>query len=146
MFGAFLIVMLIANKTGSEDIDDYNGLGHSSPYIGIAMVIFLISLTGLPPTAGFIGKLYLFIALVDAKMITVAIIALLNSVVSLYYYVRVVKHMYLVKPEKEAPAVIPNLSDKILLTVLVAPVLLLGVYFQPLVDWAKSSLEVLGLM
>ena len=144
--GAFLIVMLIANKTGSEDIDDYNGLGHSSPYIGIAMVIFLISLTGLPPTAGFIGKLYLFIALVDAKMITVAIIALLNSVVSLYYYVRVVKHMYLVKPEKEAPAVIPNLSDKILLTVLAAPVLLLGVYFQPLVDWAKSSLEVLGLM
>lgn len=144
--GAFLIVMLIANKTGSEDIDDYNGLGHSSPYIGIAMVIFLISLTGLPPTAGFIGKLYLFIALVDAKMLVVAIIALLNSVVSLYYYVRVIKHMYLVKPEKEAPAVIPNLSEKILLTALVVPVLLLGVYFQPLVDWAKNSLEILGLM
>jgi NADH-quinone oxidoreductase subunit N len=79
-------------------------------------------------------------------MLVVAIIALLNSVVSLYYYVRVIKHMYLVKPEKEAPAVIPNLSEKILLTALVVPVLLLGVYFQPLVDWAKNSLEVLGLM
>lgn len=144
--GAFLVVMLIANKTGSEDIDDYNGLGHTSPFLGIAMVIFLVSLTGLPPTAGFIGKLYLFIALVDAKMFAVAVIALLNSVVSLYYYVRVIKHMYLVKPEKEPVAVLPNLHDTVLLTVLVVPVLLFGIYFQPLVNWAKNSLEILGLM
>lgn len=144
--GAFLVVMLIANKTGSEDIDDYNGLGHTSPFLGIAMVIFLVSLTGLPPTAGFIGKLYLFIALVDAKMFVVAIIALLNSVVSLYYYVRVIKHMYLVKPEKEQVSVIPNLYDKVLITVLLVPTLLFGIYFQPIVNWAKNSLEILGLM
>ena len=74
--GAFLVVMLIANKTGSEDIHDYNGLGHTSPFLGISLAIFLVSLTGLPPTAGFIGKLYIFIALVDAKMIAVAVIAL----------------------------------------------------------------------
>jgi len=144
--GAFLVVMLIANKTGSEEIDDYNGLGHTSPFIGVAMVIFLVALTGLPPTAGFIGKLYLFIALVDAKMLVVAIIALLNSVISLYYYVRVIKHMYLVKPEKEPIAVVPNLHDTILVTVLLVPTVLFGIYFQPLVDWAKNSLEILGLM
>lgn len=58
--GAFYVVMLVANKTGSEDIDAYKGLGYRSPIIGVAMVVFLFALTGLPPTAGFIGKLYLF--------------------------------------------------------------------------------------
>ena len=98
--GAFYVVMLIANKIGSEEIDDYKGLGYSLPLLGTALGIFLVSLTGLPPTAGFIGKLYLFIALVDANMITVAIIALLNTVVSLYYYIRVLKTMFLDKTEK----------------------------------------------
>jgi len=143
--GAFLIVMLIANKTGSEDIDDYNGLGHTSPFLGISLAIFLVSLTGLPPTAGFIGKLYLFIALVDAKMIVIAVIALLNSVVSLYYYVRVLKHMFLTKPEKETPTVIASVPNKILVSFLVALILIFGIYFTPLVEAAKSCLVILGL-
>lgn len=145
-FGAFLVVMLIANKTGSENIDDYDGIGYTSPLLGISLVIFLVSLTGLPPTAGFIGKLYLFIALVDAKMFVVAVIALLNTVVSLYYYMRIVKHMFLTKPINEPIAVIPNNFEKILVLALVVPVLVLGIYFQPLVDWAKNSLQILGLM
>ncbi len=143
--GAFLVVMLIANKIGSEDVDDYNGLGYTSPFLGICLTIFLVSLTGLPPTAGFIGKLYLFLALLDAKMIVVAVIALLNSVVSLYYYIRVVKHMYLTKPEKEPMAVTTNIKDTILVSLLVVPVLVLGIYFQPLLDWAIQSVEMLGL-
>ena len=143
--GAFLVVMLIANKIGSEDIDDYNGLGSTSPFLAIALLIFLVSLTGLPPTAGFIGKLYLFIALVDAKMFTVAVIALLNSVVSLYYYIRVVKHMFLTKAEKEPAAVIPNLGNTIFVSALMVLVIVFGVYFQPLVDWAKNSVQILGL-
>lgn len=145
-YGAFLIVMLISNKSGSENIDDYDGLGYTSPLLAVSFVIFLVSLAGLPPTAGFIGKLYIFIALVDAKMITVAIIALLNTVVSLYYYVRIVKHMYLNKPTKNTLTVKPNLGNTILTLVLVIPVLVFGIYFQPLVDWAKNSLNILGLM
>lgn len=143
--GAFLIVMLIANKTGSEDIHDYNGLGHTSPFLGISLAIFLVSLTGLPPTAGFIGKLYLFIALVDAKMIAVAVIALLNTVVSLYYYVRVLKHMFLTKAEKETPIVIASVPNKILVSFLVTMILVFGIYFTPLVDAAKSCLVILGM-
>ncbi len=54
--GAFFVVMLIANKIGSEELDDYKGLGYSTPVLGICLAIFLVSLTGLPPTAGFIGK------------------------------------------------------------------------------------------
>lgn len=142
--GAFFVVMLIANKTGSEDIDDYKGLGYSSPFLGITLGIFLISLTGLPPTAGFIGKLYLFIALLDAKMIVLAVIAAINSVVSLYYYIRVLKNMFLVKPE-ETPAPFKVSASNIAVTVLLASfVLIFGIYFTPLVNLAKSSIAILS--
>jgi NADH-quinone oxidoreductase subunit N len=142
--GAFFIVMLIANKTGSEELDDYNGLGYSAPLLGVALTIFMVSLTGLPPTAGFIGKLYLFIALVDANMIVLAVIALLNSVVSLYYYVRILKHMYLVRPEHDVVVwKIPGVSTAVVIA-LVIPVLIFGLYFTPLVEYAKNSITILG--
>ncbi|MFC2134828.1 NADH-quinone oxidoreductase subunit N [Bacteroidota bacterium] len=143
--GAFYIVMMIANKTGSESIDDYTGLGYTSPFYGVALTIFLISLTGLPPTAGFIGKLYLFIALVDAKLITVAVIALLNTVVSLYYYVRVLKHLYLSKPETQPQEVIPDVPNLVVILLLLIPTLVFGVYFTPVVNLAKNCVAILGL-
>lgn len=141
--GAFFIVLLIANKIGSENIDDYSGLGYSAPLLGVLLTIFLISLTGLPPTAGFIAKLYLFMALVDANMITVAIIALLNSVVSLYYYIRVLKHMYLIRKE-DVPTIPVSFANKLILIALLLPILVFGVYFTPLVDLAKNSVRMLG--
>ncbi|MCF8412297.1 MAG: NADH-quinone oxidoreductase subunit N [Melioribacteraceae bacterium] len=142
--GAFYIVMIIANKTGSEEIDDYNGLGSKFPFFGVALTIFLISLTGLPPTAGFIGKLYIFMALIDAKMIAVAVIAILNSVVSLYYYIRVLKHMYLVKAPENLGADTSSLSDKIFVGILLVPILFFGVYFSPVINFAKSCINLLG--
>lgn len=141
--GAFFVVMLIANKINSEELDDYKGLGYSMPLLGVSLAIFLVSLTGLPPTAGFIAKLYLFIALVDANMIAVAVIALLNTVVSLYYYIRVLKNMYLVKPEKELPQIVPSFANGVLLMALVIPVIIFGIYFTPLVNLAKNSISLL---
>lgn len=143
--GAFLIVMLIANKIGSENIDDYKGLGYSIPFLGTVLAIFLVSLTGLPPTAGFVAKLYLFIALVDAKMIVVAIIALLNTVVSLYYYIRVLKNMYLVRDLSKSVHIELKPLSFITILLLVIPILLFGVYFTPIVDFAKLSIQILGL-
>jgi NADH-quinone oxidoreductase subunit N len=142
--GAFFIVMLIANKTGSEELDDYKGLGYATPFLGVSFTIFLVSLTGLPPTAGFIAKLYIFMALVDANMIVVAVIALLNSVVSLYYYIRILKHMYLDKPEGEIEPLKVSIANSVVLVVLLIPILILGVYFGPLVDLAKISSTFLG--
>ena len=142
--GAFYVVMLIANKIGTEHIDDYKGLGKSIPFLGVALALFLISLTGLPPTAGFIAKLYLFIALLDANMITVAFIALLNTVVSLYYYVRVLKNLYLVNTAKEKPVITVSLLHYIVLLLLIVPTLFFGVYFTPIVDLAKTSIKMLG--
>ncbi len=142
--GAFLVVMLISNKLGSEEIDDYDGLGSKAPFLSVSLAIFLVSLTGLPPTAGFIGKLYIFLALVDAKMIVVAVIALLNTVVSLYYYVRVLKHMFLSDSKKETPAFTTSIASIVFLVIMLTPVLIFGIYFTPLVDFAKSSIALMG--
>ena len=142
--GAFFVVMLIANKIGSEDIDDYKGLGSSASILGVALTIFLLALAGLPPTAGFIGKLYIFIALIDANMVAVAIIALLNTVVAYYYYVRVLKNLYLVQHESKFSKIEVSFGNKVLLFVLLIPVLVLGVYFTPLVTLAKNSIAMLG--
>jgi NADH-quinone oxidoreductase subunit N len=143
--GAFYVVMLIANKTGSEDISAYRGLGYRAPLVGVAMAIFLISLTGLPPTAGFIGKLYLFGALLDARWIWLAIAGALNSVISLYYYARVLRYMFLREPEGQASSIRVRLSEKILLLVLVVPTLLFGLYFTPIVDLANASAHLFGI-
>ncbi|GJQ19689.1 MAG: NADH-quinone oxidoreductase subunit N [Bacteroidia bacterium] len=142
--GAFLVVMMVANKTGSEDIDSYKGLGYRSPLVGVAMVIFFISLTGLPPTAGFIGKLYLFVALLDAQWVWLAVVGALNSVVSLYYYVRVLRNMFLRDPEKDAGPLAFSMPQVVLLLVLLLPTVILGLYFAPLVDWANASVLMFG--
>lgn len=141
--GAFYYVMLIANKINSEDIDDYTGIGYRAPLLGVCMAIFLVSLTGLPPTAGFIGKLYIFTALLEDsnRWVWLAVVGILNSVISLYYYVKVFRNMFVrgvdlnrEKLEFSAPTII----IMILITI---PTLLFGVWFSPIINWAKSSLS-----
>lgn len=139
--GAFYLVMLVANKTGSEDIESYKGLGYRTPLIGVAMTIFLLSLTGIPPTAGFIGKLYLFAALINAKWFWLAIIGALNSVISLYYYVKILRNMFLVDPTESQGAISFSLPQIFVLFVLLFPTLILGLYFTPLVEFAQASVK-----
>lgn len=93
--GAFACVMAIANRFGAEDTDDYNGLGWSAPWLGGALVLFLASLTGLPPTAGFVGKLMLFQAAFDGGFTWLAVVAALNSVVALFYYFKLARALFL---------------------------------------------------
>lgn len=143
--GAFFIVMIIANKIGSENLEDYKGLGYSMPFLGVTFGMFLVSLTGLPPAAGFIGKLYLFIALVDSNMIAVAVIALLNTVVSLYYYMKVLREMFLSKPTGEPVSLRLSPLSLILILVMLAPIVIFGVYFTPIVEFAKSCVTILGM-
>jgi NADH-quinone oxidoreductase subunit N len=141
--GAFFVVMLIANKIGSEEMDDYKGMGSSASFLGVALAIFLLALAGLPPTAGFIAKLYIFIALIDANMIVVAFITLLNTVVAYYYYVRVLKNLYLVKTDESKPKLEFSVGNVIVIVLLLIPVFVFGVYFTPLVDLAKISIALL---
>jgi NADH-quinone oxidoreductase subunit N len=143
--GAFYIVMLVANKTGSEDISAYRGLGYRSPLIGVAMAIFLVSLTGLPPTAGFIGKLYLFAALLNAKWIWLAVIGAVNSVISLYYYARVLRYMFLREPVESNVSLKILRMEAFLILALVVPTLIFGLFFTPLVNLANSSVQMFGM-
>ncbi len=143
--GAFYVVMLIANKTGSEDISAYKGLGYRSSLIGVAFAIFLLSLTGLPPTAGFIGKLYLFSALLDAKWIWLAVVGAMNSVISLYYYARILRYMFLREPAEQAVSLKMRHREAIILLAFVIPTLLFGLYFTPLVNLANASVQMFGL-
>jgi NADH-quinone oxidoreductase subunit N len=143
--GAFLVVMLLANKIGSEDLEDYAGLGYKAPVLGVAMVIFLISLTGLPPTAGFIGKLYIFTAVLNAgnEWIWLAVVGVLNSVVSLFYYVKIIRDMYIKGVEKENESSFEFHPLAVALVVILAvPTLVLGLYFGPIIDWANNSVGI----
>jgi NADH-quinone oxidoreductase subunit N len=129
--GAFGVVIAVIEAGGSEDIQSYRGLGRKEPLVCIAMAIFLFSLIGIPPFAGFAGKVYLFAAVISQKIYWLAVLAALNTVVSLYYYLRVIKAMFL---DSATAAFEPQMSlgFQLLLLVLVIPVVGIGLYWQPL--------------
>ena len=139
--GAFFIVIAIKNKTGGETFDDYRGLGWKMPFVGSVMTLFMLSLTGLPPTAGFIGKLYIFKTLIGAgeSFYWLVIAGGINSVISLYYYFHVVKVMFL-EGERSDEIIQPPAPLFGLLIVTAVPSLLLGLYWNPLANWVKDSL------
>ena len=142
--GAFYVVMLIANKYHTENIEDYKGLGYRSPYAAFALTVFLFSLTGIPPTFGFIGKFYLFSALISTHYIWLAIVGVINSVVSLYYYAKVVRNMYLVEPIEKSRIEF-DFGSNLLMTLLVVPNIALMLYFTPVLSWAQYSVTMFGL-
>ena len=123
--GAFYVVVLIANEAGSEMIDGYRGLATRAPFVAAAMAIFLFSLTGIFPFAGFFGKWLLFNAVISEGMYWLAIVGLLNSVVSLYYYARIVKAMYLESTE-DTESFSFSKNTIVLLSVFVVPTILIG--------------------
>ena len=105
--GAFLVVIEIFNRTGSFDLKDYRGLYRRSPFLTIAMTLFMLSLMGIPPFAGFFGKLYVFAAAVDRDLAWFAVVGALNSVIAVYYYARVIKTMIIETNEDTARFPLP---------------------------------------
>ena len=142
--GAFYIVMLVANATGSEDIEDYRGLGSRTPFMAVAFTIFLVSLTGIPPTAGFVGKLYLFAALINNGWIWLAIVGALNTVISLYYYMRIVRNMFLREEGEHREHLSFEGMQTATVLLLLIPTLLFGLYFAPLTELAQASVKMFG--
>ena len=140
--GAFLVVMIVANATGREDMDGYRGLAwRGAAFPAVCMAIFLFSLTGLPPMAGFVGKFFLFAAAIRSEFYILAVVASINSVISLYYYARVVKTMFLDDPIPGDPQVSTTLSALPLLAILVVPTIFFGIYWGPLVHYTNESLK-----
>ncbi len=140
--GAFFVVIAMRERIDNEEnLDDYRGIGARAPLLGVTMAIFLFSLTGLPPFAGFVGKFFLFAAVIEAKIYWLAIVGIVNSVISLYYYARILKAMYLVRTVdgKDAAPIQVAPSHSALLVVLAAPTLLLGIFWGPLADLVDRS-------
>jgi NADH-quinone oxidoreductase subunit N len=138
--GAFsIIIMLRSEGFSGEDISDYKGLSKTHPFVSLIMLIFMFSLTGIPPTAGFIGKFYLFSALIDAGYVPLAILALLFSVISAFFYLRIVMYMYMNDSNSEVSlSLSPALGLVIFATVIM--VLYIGVFPQHFIAYARSAI------
>lgn len=136
--GAFFVILVVSNQLGTEEIEGYRGLGWRSPVLSVMLVIFLCSLTGLPPFAGFIGKLYLFSAVIDRGMYWLACVAAINTVISLFFYFRIVKTMFLESPLDETRVPVGAFYQGVLLA-LAIPTLLLGIYWKPIWLFAAAS-------
>jgi NADH-quinone oxidoreductase subunit N len=139
--GALSIVLSLSRKGDARvDLEDYSGLGRLAPLPAAALSLFLISLAGIPLTGGFIGKLYLFSAAVSQGFIGLVIIAVLNSVLSVYYYFRVMVFMYMREPfEGQAEPEPISLPVMAVILIAAAGILELGVYPGPVLDLATYS-------
>ncbi|MBI2857612.1 MAG: NADH-quinone oxidoreductase subunit N [Chloroflexi bacterium] len=124
--GAFIAIIAFSNKTGTDNISEYSGMGKRAPMLAIGLTVCLVSLVGLPPTAGLIAKIYLFNAAVQQGFVWLVLIGVINTVISAYYYLRVVKLMWLGAPASDEP-VPSSASLRTALTLACAGVLLLGI-------------------
>jgi NADH-quinone oxidoreductase subunit N len=147
--GAFALVSAIENRSDSRglEMEDMSGLGLRRPLLGFAMAVFMFAMAGIPPTAGFFAKYYVFSAAIERGLVTLAVIAVLNSALSLYYYLRVVVYMYFRKAKAENP-VFDDWGARAVLFVSVLAVIWLGLGPSGLVPgietvlaWTSESLE-----
>lgn len=139
--GAFGVILLL-ERNGREavEVGDLAGLASRHPLMALVLTIFLLSLVGIPPTAGFVGKFYLFGAAVRAGYIWLAVIGVLNSAVAAYYYLRIVVVMYMREPEGAPTEVAPALGGTLALFVALCGVVWLGVMPAPYLDLAQTAL------
>jgi NADH-quinone oxidoreductase subunit N len=137
---AFGVIILFANATGSETIADFAGLSRRNIRLALAMTIALLSLGGIPPTAGFIGKFFLFRAAVDANLTWLAVVGVLNSIVALYYYLVIVKVMFVDRSEDENKPIPASQPYVWALAISCGLVVLMGtVLATPIYDWAAAA-------
>ena len=134
-------VLSLCERRGEEAVDvaDYAGLGRRHPLLAGALTLFLLSLVGIPPLAGFVGKFYLFGAAVQGGYVWLAVVAVLNSAVAAYYYLRVIVYMYMREPEREAASLTPSFAGGVALAVAAAGIVVLGVMPAPFADLAQSA-------
>jgi NADH-quinone oxidoreductase subunit N len=138
--GAFLVVIALRRaKIIGEDLDDIAGLIHKSPTYAVLMLIFLLSLAGIPPTAGFLGKYYIFLSLIETGHYALAVIATLYVAVAIYYYFKIVRSMFVREPLEKAPLA-SSFGMRVALGVTGVMTLAIGIYPEPFLRLAQTSL------
>jgi NADH-quinone oxidoreductase subunit N len=138
--GAFGVITLCERARGEAvQVGDYAGLARRHPLLAAALGLFLLSLIGIPPLAGFVGKFYVFGAAVRAGYVWLAVIGVLNSAVAAYYYLRVIVYMYMREPEGAATTFAPSFAGSLALAIALLGIVLLGVVPAPFVDLAQAA-------
>lgn len=140
---SFGIVATFWRKTGSDEIKDYAGLSRRSPYLALAMLIAFLSLAGMPPFGGFVAKVLVFAAAVKADMVWLAFVGVINSIIGLYYYLVVLKVVYLYRSEEDDIPVPITRPYMIALTILSFGIIVIGAFFAPWFDWSITAAAVL---
>lgn len=144
--GAFAVVTILSARLNSDNIRDYAGLIKRSPLAAVAMALFLLSLAGIPPTAGFLGKFYLFSAAIqsgDSDIFWLTVVAIANVVVSVYYYMNIVRLMFFVEPKTDEP-ILPSRPLNFAIGLTLAMTLVVLLYPQPFITMAHRSAAMLA--
>jgi NADH-quinone oxidoreductase subunit N len=138
--GTFGVITLCEREGGEAvEVADYAGLGRRSPLLALVLTLFLLSLVGIPPLAGFVGKFYVFGSAVRAGYMWLALIAVLNSALAAYYYLRVIVYMYMREPEAAAATYAPSFAGALALAISLAGIVLLGVAPAPFIELAQVA-------
>jgi NADH-quinone oxidoreductase subunit N len=139
---AFGIVMAFSKVTGHEDLKDYSGMSRRSPWLGLMMLAAFLSLTGMPPFGGFVAKVFVFAPGVQAGYVWLVIVGILNSIIGVYYYLNVLKYVYLYRmpnQDEENHPIPLTRPYAIALVVLALGVVLIGTVFAPWFSWSNAA-------
>ena len=142
-FTAFLVVVKVADDDRNLQIDQLAGLHQRSPLLAMALMVSILSLAGIPPTIGFTGKLFVFLAAMEQGYFTLVLIAMINVVISLYYYLRVLKAAYLLKPDKALPELQLSPAVKVLTGGLIVAMVVVGIFPTYIFELARAAARVL---
>jgi len=135
---AFLVIIAVFNMTGKDEVQDFAGLAETAPFLALALSVSLFSLAGMPLFAGFFTKFILFQAGVQQGLLWLVGVALVNSFISLYYYLLIIKVMYLATPEQPARFRVPAVMTAVIAVLLIG-VFIIGIYPGPLLQAAANA-------
>jgi len=136
---AFGVIALVSHMTGTTEMKDLYGLNRRAPVLALVMLFAILSLGGIPPTAGFFGKFFVFRAAVDAGLWWLALIGILNAFVALYYYLNIIKYMYLYRSDDEEVAIPVSRAATIALMISIFFVLYLGIFANSAFEWTREA-------
>jgi NADH-quinone oxidoreductase subunit N len=148
--GTFGVIAVVEEQKGGDDLSNFDGLGRQAPVLSFCLAIFILSLAGIPPLAGFFAKFYLFVTVLNASsgsmgLLWLVVLAIAMSAVALYYYLRVLKRVYVAAPAAGAGGIHTPILSQALLLLLAASIVLLGCAPQLLLRWIEAAIQVSGL-
>jgi NADH-quinone oxidoreductase subunit N len=136
--GAFAAVIVVSNAVRTDLVEGYAGLYRRAPFLAVVLAAALLSLAGMPPLAGFLAKFLVFAAAVEKGLMWLVIVAVVNSVMALYYYLRIIRVSFLNEP-KENTAILPSRGMTLTLGLLLFGILFLGLWPQPVLLWLSAA-------